>query len=232
MDLLRTTLTAASLIALTAAASAKPLTLPAETNLRAAPGTKSEVVTLMPQGSQVDIGECDAGWCKVKFGDKEGFAIGRNLGEGSPQTATADASRGRNPADLDRLRRGYEQYFDGNNRNDVTGSVDEPRYSQNSPQQYPPQQSAPQQYEQRYSRNTPQQYDPRYSQNAPQQYAAPRNARPQYNQSQYDDDDFDDDDDVPVVYSRPYVPGPPVYYSYGPRPRVHYDNRGYYYRRW
>jgi len=38
------TLAAVTLIAMTAAATAKPLTLPAETNLRAAPGTKSEII--------------------------------------------------------------------------------------------------------------------------------------------------------------------------------------------
>ena len=191
MEFLRTTLSAATAIALTATASAKPVTLSAETNLRAAPGTKSEIITLIPQGSEIDVGECDAGWCKVKFGDKEGFAIGRNLGQGAPQTATAGTPRGQSRADLDRLRRGYEQYFDDDPQNDRTGSVQTP---------------------------------PRYSQN--------QNRRPIYDNNN-PDDDFDDDDDFPVVYGRPYVPGPPsAYYGYGPRPRVYYDSRGYYYRRW
>src|ERR1044071_4834722 len=83
----RMTLATITAVALTAAATAKPLTLPAETNLRAAPGTKSEVITLIPEGSEVDVGESGAGWCKVKFGDKEGFAIGRNVGEAGGQTA-------------------------------------------------------------------------------------------------------------------------------------------------
>jgi uncharacterized protein YraI len=206
MHVTRTLFAAVTVIALSAAASAKPLTLPAETNLRAAPGTKSEILTLMPKGSEVEVGECDAGWCKVKFGDKDGFAIGRNLGEAPPQTAAAP--RGQNQADLGRLRRGYEQYFDGNSRNDVTGSIDEPQYQQNTP---------------------------RYSQNAPQQqYAPPRNAQqPRYNQ-QYDDNDYYDDDDEDDVVA--YVPArPPVYYSYGPYPRAYYYRPGpgpYYYRRW
>ena len=209
MHVTRTALAAVTVIALTAAASAKPLTLPAETNLRAAPGTKSEIVTLIPKGSEVEVGECDAGWCKVKFGDKDGFAIGRNVGEAPPQTAATTPrarTQANSQANLQKLRQGYEQYFDGNNRNDVTGSVDEPHYSQ----------------------NVPRQYEPQYSQNRPQQYVPPRNARPQYNQPQYDDDDFDDEDDVVA-----YVPArPPVYYSYGPYPRAYYGPGPYYYRRW
>ena len=205
MHVTRTTLAAVTVIALTAAASAKPLTLPAETNLRAAPGTKSEILTLIPKGSEVEIGECDAGWCKVKFGDKEGFAIGRNVGKASPQTNTQANSR----TDMKKLRQGYEQYFDGNKRNDVTGSIDEaPQYSQYAqPQNQEPQRQ--------YAR-------PR------QQYVPPRNARPQYNQPQYDDYDDDDEDDVAA-----YVPArPPVYYSYGPYPRAYYAPGPYYYRRW
>ena len=99
MHVTRTAFAALTVMALTAAASAKPLTLSAETNLRAAPGTKSEIVTLIPKGSEVEVGECDAGWCKVKFGDKEGFAIGRNVGEASPKEATntATAPRARTP---------------------------------------------------------------------------------------------------------------------------------------
>lgn len=128
MPLMRIAIAAVTAAALTGAASAKPLTLSSETNLRAAPGTKSEIVTLMPKGSEIEVGECDAGWCKVTFGDKSGFAIGRNLGEAPPQTA-ATTPPPRSQADLQRLRRGYEQYFDDDN--DVTGSVPAQRYSQN-----------------------------------------------------------------------------------------------------
>lgn len=181
--------------AFAAAAAAKPVTLPAETNLRAAPGIKSEIVTLMPKGSQIEVGDCDAGWCKVKFGDKEGFAISRNLGEAPPQPATQ--------ANLQKLRRGYEQYFDGNGRNDVTGSVDAPQNESRSAQTDRP------------------------------YVARPRAVPPRSTQSQYDDEDdyYDDYDDGPAVA---YVPaGPPVYYRYGPYPRVYYGWRGpYYYRRW
>jgi uncharacterized protein YgiM (DUF1202 family) len=67
--------------ALTVAASARPVTLGSETNLRKAPGTKSEVVTLIPKGEKVEVGTCDAGWCQVTWNGQDGYAIGRNLGQ-------------------------------------------------------------------------------------------------------------------------------------------------------
>ncbi|MBV8792279.1 MAG: SH3 domain-containing protein, partial [Pseudolabrys sp.] len=89
MTLLRLTVSAASLLALTAAAVAKPVTLASETNLRAAPGTKSDVVGLMPRGETIEVGACDAGWCKVTWNGKEGFAIARNVGMASPPRTVA-----------------------------------------------------------------------------------------------------------------------------------------------
>ncbi len=83
MTLSRLAATAAIVLALGAAASAKPATLGAATNLRKAPGTKSEVVTLIPKGATVEVGACDAGWCQVTWNGQEGYAIGRNLGVAS-----------------------------------------------------------------------------------------------------------------------------------------------------
>jgi hypothetical protein len=147
----RMTMAAATVIALSAAATAKPLTLPAETNLRAAPGTKSEIITLIPKGSAVEVGDCDAGWCKVKFGDKEGFAIARNVSEAPAPTAARPQKPASSQANLQKLRRGYEQYFD-NGQNDVTGSVDdepEQQYSQNTPPRYVPPKNVRRQYDRR-----------------------------------------------------------------------------------
>lgn len=124
----RTAFAAISLIALTAAASAKPVTLSSETNLRAAPGTKSDVVTAMPKGAAIEVGDCDAGWCKVSYDGKEGFAIERNLGATPPHAATASRSQ----PDMQKLRRGYEDYFEGQGRNDRAADMQaQPRrYSQ------------------------------------------------------------------------------------------------------
>lgn len=197
---------AVTVIAFTAAAAAKPLTLNSETNLRAAPGIKSEIVTLIPKGSEIEVGECDAGWCKVKFGDKEGFSIGRNVGEAPletaarPQAKPQATSHGQSQANLRKLRRGYENYF-GDRQNDVTGSIDEP--------------------------DSMDQPAPRTAQNTTRRVAPPRTARPQYDD---DADYYDDEDDGPsVAYVVPA--GPPVYYSYGPYPRRYYGGP-YYYRRW
>ncbi len=90
MPLSRLMLSAALLAAMSAAAAAKPVTLSAETNLRKAPGTKSEAIGLMPKGTEVEVGECDSGWCKVTWDGQEGYAIARNLGmvvPGAPREA-------------------------------------------------------------------------------------------------------------------------------------------------
>jgi uncharacterized protein YgiM (DUF1202 family) len=186
MQFARMTFAAVTAIAFSAAATAKPVTLSAETNLRAAPGTKSEVITLIPKGSEIEVGDCDAGWCKVKFGDKEGFAIGRNLGEAPVQTATTP--RASSQANLQKLRQGYEQYFDG--QNDVTGSVDEPDNID----------------------------APRTAQNKPLRATPPRNVRPQYDDEDDYYDDDDDGPAVAYVPVRPpvyysYGPYPRAYYG-------------------
>jgi hypothetical protein len=187
MQFARMTFAAATAIAFSAAATAKPVTLSAETNLRAAPGTKSEVITLIPKGSEIEVGDCDAGWCKVKFGDKEGFAIGRNLGEAPVQTATVP--RANSQANLQKLRQGYEQYFDG--QNDVTGSVDQPENNEDAP---------------------------RTAQNRPPRATPPRNVRPQYDDEDDYYDDDDDGPAVAYVPVRPpvyysYGPYPRAYYG-------------------
>ena len=84
MTLKRLVIATGVLAALTATATAKPVTLGTGTNLRQAPGTNSTVVTLMPKGETVEVGDCDAGWCKVTWNGQEGYAIARNLGAAPP----------------------------------------------------------------------------------------------------------------------------------------------------
>jgi hypothetical protein len=76
----------AALVALVSAASAnaKPVAITADTNLRAAPGTASEVVALIPRGTTVEVGACSNGWCKVSLNGKDGFATAGNLGMAKP----------------------------------------------------------------------------------------------------------------------------------------------------
>jgi uncharacterized protein YraI len=55
-------------------ASAKPAYVPATVNLRAAPGTGSEIVSKIPGGSLIDADSCTEGWCSVSWQGKTGFA--------------------------------------------------------------------------------------------------------------------------------------------------------------
>jgi hypothetical protein len=89
MSLARLAVITAMLTALSTAASAKPVTVTSETNLRKAPGTSSEVITLIPKGEKVEVGGCDAGWCKVTWSGQDGYAIGRNLGLAPPARRVA-----------------------------------------------------------------------------------------------------------------------------------------------
>ncbi len=65
----------AVLLAAISGALAKPAYVASTVNLRAAPGTTSEIVGKIPSGSLVDAGECTEGWCAVTWQDKNGFAI-------------------------------------------------------------------------------------------------------------------------------------------------------------
>ena len=56
-------------------AMAKPAYVASTVNLRAAPGTRSEIVAKIPGGSLIDTGGCDEGWCEFTWQDKKGFAI-------------------------------------------------------------------------------------------------------------------------------------------------------------
>lgn len=54
---------------------AKPAYVVTTVNLRASPGTNSEVVGKIPGGSLIDATDCSEGWCAVTWQDKSGFAI-------------------------------------------------------------------------------------------------------------------------------------------------------------
>src|SRR3972149_5493013 len=91
------------LLGATALASAKPAYVPSTVNLRAAPGTTSEILAKIPGGSLVDTGECSEGWCEITWQDKKGFAIQSALdmsGRVPPQRAARPpAYRGRGYSD-------------------------------------------------------------------------------------------------------------------------------------
>jgi uncharacterized protein YraI len=67
------------LLAFASAAAAKPASVLTTVNLRAAPGTGSEIITKIPGGSLIDAGGCSDGWCEVTWQEKSGFAIQTSL---------------------------------------------------------------------------------------------------------------------------------------------------------
>ena len=75
---------AAALVTLLSAvaATAKPIATTGETNLRKGPGTDTEVLTLIPKGGVVEVGDCTNGWCAASFDGKDGYVIARNVGLG------------------------------------------------------------------------------------------------------------------------------------------------------
>ena len=111
--------TAAMLIALSAAtARAQPATIPpsgptpplapaqaappqageasgtinANVNLRRGPGTNYTVITLIPAGAIVEVGDCNGGWCQVAYQAQDGYVIATSLGQGglpAPRSAAA-----------------------------------------------------------------------------------------------------------------------------------------------
>jgi uncharacterized protein YraI len=57
----------------------KPLATIGDTKLRKAPRTDSEILTLIPKGTVVEVGDCRDGWCRVAWNGQDGYAIARNL---------------------------------------------------------------------------------------------------------------------------------------------------------
>lgn len=57
----------------------KPLAAIGETNLRKAPGTDGEILTRIPKGTTVEVGDCRNGWCRVSWNGQDGYAIARNF---------------------------------------------------------------------------------------------------------------------------------------------------------
>jgi hypothetical protein len=81
MNVARVAAGAAVLMAFTVdLAAAKPVTVVAEVNLRKTPGTDSEVLTLIPKGTMVEVGTCTNGWCQVSYNGQDGYSIAPNLG--------------------------------------------------------------------------------------------------------------------------------------------------------
>ena len=59
----------------------------ARVNLRSGPGTDSEILTYIPTGSTIDVGQCDGEWCAVTWNGQSGYAVARNLDLGASHEA-------------------------------------------------------------------------------------------------------------------------------------------------
>ena len=80
MNIVRMAASAAMIaILMTCGASAKPIAATRDTNLRKEPRTDSEILTLVPKGTKVDVGQCANGWCKVSWNGQDGYIIVQNL---------------------------------------------------------------------------------------------------------------------------------------------------------
>jgi hypothetical protein len=75
----RLALSACALLLLCGGAAAKPGIAASTVNLRAEANTTSAVVTKIPGGARIDVGDCNDGWCAVTFQGKSGFAIATAL---------------------------------------------------------------------------------------------------------------------------------------------------------
>jgi len=98
-------------------ALAKPAYVGSTLNLRAAPGTGSEIVAKIPGGSLVDAGGCEEGWCEISWQDKKGFAIqsGLDMTGRVPQqrAAAAPAPAHRPAAQAPQVVEGPEEIVEG-----------------------------------------------------------------------------------------------------------------------
>jgi len=73
-------LCAGAIILVTAVpAAARPGVATSNVNLRADPNTASDVVTKIPAGARVEVGECKDDWCAVTYAGKSGFSIATSL---------------------------------------------------------------------------------------------------------------------------------------------------------
>ncbi|NEI96435.1 SH3 domain-containing protein [Rhizobium ruizarguesonis] len=69
---------------------ADPASVTTNVNLRSGPGTGFSAIGKIPEGSQVDLKECDASgaWCATTFGKENGFVSGQYLSRTAAETAS------------------------------------------------------------------------------------------------------------------------------------------------
>jgi uncharacterized protein YraI len=70
---------AAVLLASSVAASAAPVVLETNLNLRQAPGPQHRVIAVMPAGARVIIGGCNGEWCRIDYRGQRGYASSAHI---------------------------------------------------------------------------------------------------------------------------------------------------------
>jgi hypothetical protein len=64
------------------AAAAAPAVVQGDLNMRSGPGTSYRVVSVIPEGTTVDVRGCTGSWCRVSYGGRAGYASANYLGGG------------------------------------------------------------------------------------------------------------------------------------------------------
>ncbi len=78
-------------------ATARTAQIDNKLNLREGPSLQSRIVTVMPAGASVTVGECRGEWCKVEYRKHRGYANSAILGGGDGAYAASPAAASEPP---------------------------------------------------------------------------------------------------------------------------------------
>jgi hypothetical protein len=68
-------------------ANAKPIATARDTNLRQEPRMDGQILTLIPGGTKIEVGQCVQGWCKASWNGQDGYVAVQNLAFAKGATA-------------------------------------------------------------------------------------------------------------------------------------------------
>jgi uncharacterized protein YraI len=91
MHLKSLSLAAGLFLASAAAAVASPAAVTNNINLRSGPGAKFAAVGSVPAGAIVNVLSCNGAWCRVAFGDRQGFVNNTYLAQADEGPVYGDA---------------------------------------------------------------------------------------------------------------------------------------------
>ncbi|MGP0058445.1 MAG: SH3 domain-containing protein [Beijerinckiaceae bacterium] len=80
MNFVRIAASAVIIVALmSVCANAKPIATARDTNLRQEPRMDGQILTLIPGGTKIEVGQCIQGWCKASWNGQDGYVAVQNL---------------------------------------------------------------------------------------------------------------------------------------------------------